>query len=212
MSESKPKPPWHRIPRDDIPWYPTVDADSCIGCQLCYVTCGRSVYEMNDGVADAVDPMNCAVGCTTCGNICPTGSITFPSLDAVWKLERERQIFRTVKKEAVQRHERESAKQARDDAQKVMLTVSTRAKLEVAGEFGDKQFLVRLEKLVEDRPFDIVRLRLEVPSVKAARLKAPSFMEFEITSEQQEGIDPFLQEVIALTHEVDLVLVSQQKL
>lgn len=212
MSEQKPKPTWHGIPREDIPWYPTVDPESCIGCQLCYVTCGRAVFEMHDGVADPVDPMNCAVGCSTCGNICPTASISFPSLDAVWKLERERQIFRTVKKEAVQRAQRESAKQARDDAQKDMATVSTRAKLEVAGEFGDKQFLVRLEQLVTGRPFDIVGLRLEVPSVKAAREKAPSRMEFEITSEQQDDIEPFLREVVALVHEVDLVLVSQQNL
>ncbi len=83
MSENKAKPPWHGIPREDIPWYrPWIR--------------------------------------------------TFPSLDAVWKLERERQIF--------------------------MATVSIRAKVEVAGEFGDKQFLVRLEKLVEGRPFDIFRL------------------------------------------------------
>lgn len=217
MSENKPKPAWHGmawhgIPREEIPWYPTVDPDSCIGCQLCYVTCGRAVFEMHDGVAEPVDAMNCAVGCTTCGNICPTGSITFPSLDAVWKLERERQIFRTVKKEAVQRSEREAAKKARDDAQKGMATVSTRAKVEVAGEFGDKQFLVRLEKLVEGRPFDVVRLKLEVPSVKAAREKAPSYMVFEVTSEHQEDIDPFLLEVVSLVHKVDLVLVSQQKL
>jgi ferredoxin len=166
---------------------------------------------MHDGVADPVDAMNCAVGCTTCGNICPTASITFPSLDAVWKLERERQIFRTVKKEAVQRAQRESAKQARDDAQKAMTMVSTRARVEGAGECGDKQFLVRLEKLVEGRPFDIVGLKLEVPSVKAAREKAPSYMVFEVTSEQQDDIDPFLREVVDLVHEVDLVLVSEQK-
>ena len=180
MTDTK---PWHGIPREDIPWYPKVDDDACIGCQLCYITCGRSVYEMGDGVAVAVDPMSCAVGCSTCGNICPTGAITFPPMDAVWKLERERQIFRTVKKEAARKHEREDVLKARAEAQRAVEQVTTRARVEIAGEFGDKQFLVRLEELIEDKPYDIVNLRLEVPTVKGARQKAPSYMSFEVTSE-----------------------------
>ena len=67
MSETKEKPAWHGIPRADVPWFPTIDPEACIGCQLCYVTCGRSVYEMHDALAVAVDPMNCAVGCSTSG-------------------------------------------------------------------------------------------------------------------------------------------------
>ncbi len=26
---------WHGIPRKELPWFPTVDADTCIGCELC---------------------------------------------------------------------------------------------------------------------------------------------------------------------------------
>lgn len=210
MSEQKKM--WHGIPRDEIPWRPAVDAETCIGCQLCYVTCGRAVYEMHDGVAVAVAPMECAVGCSTCGNICPTGAISFPSLDAVWKLERERQIFRSVKKEALTKHEREDAQKARIAAQQTTAQLSTRAKVEVAGEFGDKQFLVRLERLIENRPFDIVKLMLEVPTVKGARQKAPSYMSFEVTSEQQEDITAFLAEVAKLVHDSGLVLVSEKRL
>lgn len=203
---------WHGIPREEVPWFPTVDRETCIGCQLCYVTCGRAVYEMNEGVAVAVAPMECAVGCTTCGNICPTSAISFPPLDAVWRLERERQIFRTVKKEALQRHEREAMQKARQDAQQFVQSVATRAAVEVAGEFGDKQFLVRLEQLIADRPFDIVKLVLEVPTVKGARQKAPSWMRFEVTSEQQEDVSPMLADIRALVHEVGLILVSEQRL
>ena len=199
---------WHGIPRDEIPWLPTVDAEACIGCQLCYVTCGRGVYEMHDNAAVAVSPMECAVGCSTCGNVCPTSAISFPTLDGVWKLERERQIFRTVKKEALKKHEREDALRARQQAQDALAQVVTRAKVEVAGEFGDKHFLVRLEDLIEGQPFDVVNLKLEVPTVKGARQKAPSFMSFEVTSEQQAEITPFLAKVKALVHEVGLVLVS----
>ena len=207
MSEAA-KMNWHGIPREDVPWMPTVDAETCIGCQLCYVTCGRGVYEMRDGVAVAHDPMQCAVGCSTCANICPTQAISFPTLDAVWKLERERHIFRVVKKEAFGKHEREDAKKARETAQKAIEHVPTRAKVELAGEFGDKRFLVRLEELIEKKPFDIVKLRLEVPTLKGARQKAPSFMSFEVTSEQQEPIAPFLEDVKNLVHDAGLVLVA----
>ena len=130
----------------------------------------------------------------------------------MWKLERERQIFRTVKKEALSKHAREDTQKARMAAQQMLAQVSTRAKVEVAGEFGDNQFLIRLEKLVEGRPFDIVKLLLEVPTIKGARQKAPSYMSFEVTSEQQEDITPFLGEVKNLVHEVGLVLVSQKSL
>lgn len=202
------KSTWHGIPRDEIPWLPTVDAEACIGCQLCYVTCGRGVYEMHDNAAVAVSPMECAVGCSTCGNVCPTSAISFPTLDGVWKLEREKQIFRTVKKEALKKHERDDALKARQLAQEALAQVVTRAKVEVAGEFGDKHFLVRLEALIEGQPFDVVNLKLEVPTVKGARQKAPSFMSFEVTSEEQADITPFLDQVKALVHEVGLVLVS----
>ena len=211
MTDTKPNL-WHGIPREDIPWTPKVDAEACIGCQLCYITCGRAVYEMEDGVAVAVDPMNCMVGCSTCGNICPTGAITFPPLDAVWKFERERQIFRTVKKEAARKHEREDALKSREAAQQALAHVSTRARIELAGEFGDKRFLVRLEELLGDQPYDVVNVQLQVPTVKGARQKAPSYMTFEITSEEQGDIGPFLQQVKTLVHDVGLVLVSDTRL
>ena len=86
--------------------------------------------------------------------------------------------------------------------------VPTRAHVEVAGKFGDKRFLALLEDLIEGQPFHIVNLKLEVPTVKGARQKAPSFMSFDVTSEQQEAIAPFLERVSALVHEVGLVLVS----
>ena len=206
------KKTWHGIPREEIPWLPTVDPEACIGCQLCFVTCGRGVFEMHDNVAVAVAAMECMVGCSTCGNVCPTGAISFPNLDAVWKIERERQIFRTVKKEAVHRHEREDALKARQRAQEALAHVSTRAKVELAGEFGDKRFLVLLEGLIENKPFDIVNLMLKVPTVKGARQKAPSFMSFEVTSEQQSDITSFLQEVKKLVHDAGLVLVVAEPL
>ena len=80
------------------PVVPTVDADVCIGCELCYVTCGREVYDVEindeDGCkATASRTLNCMVGCSTCAVVCPTQAITFASRDVVWKAEREYKIW-----------------------------------------------------------------------------------------------------------------------
>jgi ferredoxin len=45
MSDDK-KKTWHGIAREEIPWLPTVDAEACMGCPLCYVT----AYEFLDGL------------------------------------------------------------------------------------------------------------------------------------------------------------------
>jgi len=203
---------WHGIPREEIPWYPTVDADTCIGCTLCYATCGRLVYEMQDNKAVAARPLNCMVGCSTCGTVCPVEAISFPGRDLIWKLEREYKIFRVVRQESREKMEKQAALKARADAEDQVDRLTTHVRMEVAGEFGEKRFLVKLEDLVRDRPFDIVSLQLNVPTVQGAMQKTPSFMSFEVTSTEQEDIGGLLPQVRALVRENGLVLVSESKL
>ena len=203
---------WHGIPREQIPWSPKVDADACIGCNLCFVTCGRGVYEMHDRLAVAVKPMSCMVGCNTCAIVCPTDAISFPSRDLIWKLEREYKIFKEVKKEAAQKRAKLDAQQARAAAEAHVAQLTSRVRFEVAGEFGEKRFLVKLGDLIHDRAFDIVRLRLDVPTLKGALEKTPSFMSFEVTSTEQGDIQGFLGELRSLIRDNALILVSEAKL
>ena len=96
---------WHGVPRENIPWYPTVDSEICNGCELCFVTCGRDVYEIENidnkrRKAKVERPYNCMVGCSTCAVVCPTQAINFPSRDVVWEIERQYKIFKTVRAEA----------------------------------------------------------------------------------------------------------------
>jgi len=84
--------------------------------------------------------------------------------------------------------------------------------MDVAGEFGEKRFLVKLQELIQDRPYDIVNLHLEVPTVKGALEKTPSFMSFEVTSTSQEDIESFLPQVRSLVRDNGLVLVNERKL
>jgi len=202
---------WHGIPRQDIPWLPTVDADTCIGCTLCYTTCGRGVYEMQDNKAVPVNAMSCMVGCSTCGTVCPVEAISFPDRDMVWKLEREHKIFKIVRQEAKEKMAKQDALKARAAAEDEVARLTTRVRVEVAGEFGEKRFLVKLEELVEDQPYDIVNLRLAVPTVQGAWQMTPSFMSFEITSTQQEDIQDFMPKVRTLVRDNGLVWVSEAK-
>jgi NAD-dependent dihydropyrimidine dehydrogenase PreA subunit len=208
----KPKAMWHGIPRDEIPWYPTVDAKKCMGCGLCFVTCGRNVYEMQDAKSVAVRPYDCMVGCSTCATVCPVEAIGFPERDLIRRLEREYKILKIVREERQSKQEKLDAAKARAAAEDRVAQLATRVRVEVAGEFGEKRFLVQLEGLVRDRPYDITNLRLEVPTVQGALEKTPSFMSFEVVSTQQEDIQSFMPQVRDLVRESGLVWVSESKL
>jgi NAD-dependent dihydropyrimidine dehydrogenase PreA subunit len=203
---------WHGIPRQDIPWFPTVDADACIGCSLCYTTCGRSVYEMRDNKAVAAKAMSCMVGCSTCGTVCPVEAISFPDRDMVWKLEREHKIFKVVQQEAKEKKAKQDTAKARAAAEDAVAKLTTRVRFEVAGDFGEKRFLVQMEDLIKEKPVDFVSLRMDVPTVQGARQKTPSFMSFDVTSTEQNDIQGFLDSVRDLIRRNGLTLVSENKL
>jgi len=202
---------WHGISRQEIPWYPAVNAETCIGCELCYVTCGRNVFEMRDRKSIVAHPFQCMVGCSTCAIVCPVQAISFPGRDLIWKTEREHKIFRMVHQEAGEKRKKLAAQQARAAAEEALAQRTTQVRVEVSGEFGEKRFLVKLEELIRDRPYDIINLQLQVPTVKGAWEKAPSFMAFAVTSTQQEDIQSFLPELRALIRDNGLVLVSERK-
>jgi len=71
---------WRGIPREKIPWYPTIDAEKCIGCRTCIDFCKNGVLEFDENAQKARvrAPFNCVVECSTCGRLCPVGAISFP--------------------------------------------------------------------------------------------------------------------------------------
>jgi len=74
---------WHRIPRKQIPWYPSIDYDKYISCGKCveYCTLGTNEFEEKDGKKRPVvkNPNSCVVLYSSCDSICPAGAITHPS-------------------------------------------------------------------------------------------------------------------------------------
>lgn len=67
------------VPREDIDWNPTVDADACIGCGACYDFCPHSVYELREEKATVAAPTECVVLCSNCVPLCPVSAISFPN-------------------------------------------------------------------------------------------------------------------------------------
>ena len=73
--------PAQDIPRQMIPWYPTVDTSLCTGDQECLKFCKNQVFEWDEAANHPVvkNPYNCVVGCQACVNLCPVRAISFPS-------------------------------------------------------------------------------------------------------------------------------------
>jgi ferredoxin len=151
------------------------------------------------------------VGCSTCGTVCPVQAISFPDRDIIWKLEREHKIFKVVREEAKEKKAKLDAAKARAAAEDAVAKLTTRTRFEVTGEFGEKRFLVQLQDLVKDRPYDIINLKLEVPTVKGSLEKTPSFMTFEVTSTAQEDIQSFLPDVRDVIRRNGMVLIVENK-
>jgi NAD-dependent dihydropyrimidine dehydrogenase PreA subunit len=205
---------WHGIPRKEIPWFPAINNDSCIGCELCYVSCGREVFDYDELNRKAVVErnFNCMVGCSTCSTVCPTEAITFPGRDLIWKFEREYKIFKEVRKEGKEKRSKKEEQEERNKVESELSKLTTRYKIQLAGQFGEKKFLVKLEELIIDKPIDIVNFKLEVPTLKGHIEKAPAVMTFEITSTEQEDIIKYIDQIRKLAAENELVVASENKL
>jgi NAD-dependent dihydropyrimidine dehydrogenase PreA subunit len=83
---------WRGIPREEIPWYPTIDPERCTGCRACVDFCKNDVLEFNeaDGKTRVNHPYHCVVECSACAKLCPEDAIRFPDESTFLALVRER--------------------------------------------------------------------------------------------------------------------------
>jgi NAD-dependent dihydropyrimidine dehydrogenase PreA subunit len=83
------------LPREKIPWFPTIDFDKCVGCKECFNFCRNGVYEWDEenNKPKIVRPYNCVVGCSACANLCNGEVIKFPTrkelMDVINKVQEE---------------------------------------------------------------------------------------------------------------------------
>lgn len=74
------------VPREEIPWYPTIKPELCNGCGDCKVLCKPGVFELGEPDPTGIHrpklvvakPYNCLVLCDRCVPICTSGAITLP--------------------------------------------------------------------------------------------------------------------------------------
>ncbi|MCD6106690.1 MAG: ferredoxin family protein [Caldisericaceae bacterium] len=204
---------WHGILREEIPWYPTVNEEKCIGCGLCFVTCGRDVYEMADKKAKVINPYNCMVGCTTCETVCPVGAITFPSKEMIQRIEKEYAVLRYVQKEKEIKGTKLALSKARAKAEKIVSESSHRANFTVAGHILENDIPEKLVNLVLQCSCDIVDLQLETPSLKACfDEKAPSVAKFTLVSQEFKDISECTKKISKLLENNGIVIVEQKKI
>ena len=70
---------WQGIPREQIPWFPTVSAELCNGCGKCIDVCPKEVFTMtSEQVVEVVEPFACIVGCCFCKSACDPHAILMP--------------------------------------------------------------------------------------------------------------------------------------
>jgi NAD-dependent dihydropyrimidine dehydrogenase PreA subunit len=74
---------WRGIPREEIPWFPFIDEDKCVGCKSCVEFCPNDVLEFDEGTEKArvIHPYHCTVECRACAKLCPAEAIFFPNED-----------------------------------------------------------------------------------------------------------------------------------
>ena len=206
--------PWHGVPREDIPWFPTVDSEKCIGCQLCFVTCGREVYEVGpapDFESSVTRPYNCMVGCSTCAVVCPSDAIGFPSREVVRRTEHEHNVLTLVRKEAQEKRDRATVLDARNRAEASLGAVQNRAQVRIAGLFGDKRLLLQMQDVIRDLPCDVVNLRLDVPTLKGLLQGAPAHLSCEVWAEGSADVAPIVAEIRKLVQREGLVWIEDSR-
>jgi NAD-dependent dihydropyrimidine dehydrogenase PreA subunit len=75
------------VPRDEIAWFPEIDASLCNGCGDCDEFCKPGVFALGEpeGVKRArmtvANPYNCVVQCSRCQPVCPSGAISLPLIE-----------------------------------------------------------------------------------------------------------------------------------
>jgi NAD-dependent dihydropyrimidine dehydrogenase PreA subunit len=69
------------IPREEIPWFPTIEEALCTNCGICLEFCPNGVYALVEAQTRVVSPYTCTVGCSQCETKCSPGAIRFPDME-----------------------------------------------------------------------------------------------------------------------------------
>ncbi|MBZ5513396.1 MAG: ferredoxin family protein [Acidobacteriia bacterium] len=73
--------PYPGIPREKLPWFPTMNPEVCLRDLDCLNFCpyGVFAYDAETGRPFVAHPYSCVPGCDMCAQLCRGGGITLPS-------------------------------------------------------------------------------------------------------------------------------------
>lgn len=166
----------------------------------------------DNAVAIVADPYKCMVGCSTCGTICPSGAISFPDPSLVQKVEREHKILKVIREEVRTKKAKVELEKARSKAAQAISSIVTQVEFEVAGDFGEKRFMMQLYEYVKDRDCDVTHFVLENPTLKRTLGgRAPAYCKFRLVSETYDAIEHHVAELHKLIERNQLVLTNERK-
>lgn len=79
------------VPRNRIPWFPTVDYSKCSLCEgdpQCLRFCPHDVYRIDESQKklNVENPYNCVVFCRSCRKVCAPDALSFPSKPEILSL------------------------------------------------------------------------------------------------------------------------------
>ena len=202
---------WHGIERTKIPWYPVIDQDKCIGCKLCFVSCGRDVFDFDLDIKRAVvkNRYNCMVGCSTCATICPSDAITFPEKELIQRIEKEEKVLSKIHKKAKEKKEKLDLEDMRKKIMSEVKKIPTRFEFSVTGHIFESGLMDRIHKIIKNCDADITQIHLDTASLKGCwDMKAPSHLSFTLVSTKMDDVSGCMEKIVDAIRETGNILIS----